>query len=335
MQENNKRHHWLSIKDILDLKQWKKIQDNFSAITGVCLRTVDLQGNAITPPSNEPQICEELTKKSTTINKLCGNCLPTFLGGKAIIDKNLSFNCLPGVHNFLAPLKLNAQDEALGYLIIGPVILVMRKPKEEYLKVAEELGLDSQYLWNSISEIKVVSFQGIQSLVELIKDVGDYTLKSSYQRLLQERELNTSSEIPKIGKLWESLLEVAFQLSGADIGSIMSFDKLHDELTIKVSRGIPEDIVRTAKVKLGDGISGMAAKEGRSLLINEDIDDNRIRPYLNRPSLGSSMILPLKAKNRIVGVMNLGALKTSSARFSLDNLNLMDKLADLASVAIV
>jgi Response regulator containing CheY-like receiver, AAA-type ATPase, and DNA-binding domains len=46
MQENTKKHHWLSIKDIIDLKQWKKIQDNFSAISGVCLRTVDLQGNA-------------------------------------------------------------------------------------------------------------------------------------------------------------------------------------------------------------------------------------------------------------------------------------------------
>lgn len=334
MRGNNKRHHWLGIKDIVDLKQWQKIQDNFAAITGVCLRSVDLQGNAITTPSNEPQACNELTSNSIAIKKICSKCLPTFLGGTSVIDKNLSFTCLPGVHNFLAPLKLNIRDEALGYLIVGPVILVMRRPKEDYLKVAEELELDPDYLWSSILEIKVMSFQGVQSLVELIKDVGEYTLKLSYQKLMQERELSTTLELPKIGRLWEVLLEVAFQVSGADIGSIMSFDKINDELTIKASRGIPDEIVRTAKVKLGDGISGMAAKEGKSLLINDVVEDNRIKPFLNRPSLSSSMILPLKVKNRVVGVMNLGALKTSPARFNLDNLNLMDKLADLASVAI-
>ena len=138
---------------------------------------------------------------------------------------------------------------------------------------------------------------------------------------------------PKFARLLNALLDVAFEISGADIGSIMVYDKVNKELRIHVSRGIADEIVKKARVKLGSGISGIAAKEGEPFLLDEDTTDNRIRPYFNRPYISSSMVIPLKAENRVMGVMNLGALKTSSVRFNKGNINLMSKLADLATVA--
>lgn len=334
MNRNYRNHHWLTIKDVIDIRAWQKIQDNFSAVTGICLRTVDANGKTITSPSNEPRLCGELSPESSLVSKICANCLPTFLGGRGVVDRNLSFQCLPGVHNFIAPLRID-RKEALGYLLIGPVILVMRKPKEDFHQAAEELNLDLDYLWNALVEIKVMSFQGMQSLVELIKDVGEYTLKLAYQNAMRERELVMTLELPKLSRLLNVLLDVAFQISGADIGSIMFIEKGKNELTIKVSKGLPEEIVKNTRVKFGDGIAGMAAKEGRPFLINDQTDDNRIRPYLNRPNLNSAMVLPLRVKNQVLGVMNLAASKSSTtARFNPDNLNLMNKLADLVSVAI-
>jgi hypothetical protein len=69
-------------------------------------------------------------------------------------------------------------------------------------------------------------------------------------------------------------------------------------------------------------------------LINEQAQDSRIKPYLNRPYIGSSMVLPIKTENRVVGVMNLGILKNSVLKFSEETIQAMTKLMDLVNVTI-
>jgi hypothetical protein len=46
------------------------------------------------------------------------------------------------------------------------------------------------------------------------------------------------------------------------------------------------------------------------------------------------MVLPINVGNRLIGVINLGTLKTSAVRFNLENVQLMNKLIDLAIVAL-
>jgi len=329
-EKDNLRGQWLSLKDLIDIKEWQRIQDNFSTITEVSLRTVDSKGNLVTSPSREPRLCRELLQHSAFKNKVCGPCLPTFLGGRAVVDKNLSFICEAGICNFLAPLRV--ENLVFGYLIIGPVILVMRKTKEEYRPAAEELNVDLDDLWSAILEIKVISFQGMQSLVELIRDIGEYTIKLTYHNIM--REVTMVLDSPKLIRLLNVLLDVAFQITQADIGSIMFFDKSKDELTIRASRGLPEEVINNTRVRLGDGIAGIAAKERVSFLIDDSSRDNRIKPYLKRPYISSSMVVPIDTEDGIMGVINLGALKTSSVRFNNANLQLMNKLIDLTTVAL-
>ena len=325
----------LALKDLIDIKAWQKVQDNFSAVTEVGIRTVDPEGNLFTTSSKSPRLCSQLMKNSQKKDEICGVCLPTFLGGKGVVDRNLTFYCeAAGLHNFVAPLRVD-EGKDLGYVILGPIILVMRKTKEEYRKAAEELGINLDDFWSAILEIKVMSFQGIQSLVELIKDVGQYAIALAYKNILKDQGILTlESSNLKLKKLFQILLDVAFEISGADIGSIMFFDKSSDAFTIRVSKGIPEEIAAKTKVKLGDGISGTVAKEGEPVLLDKDTKDNRIKRFLTRPYLSSSMVLPLKSEERVVGVMNLAALQTSPIRFNQENLNLMNRLLDLASIAI-
>ena len=322
----------LSLQDLIDVKNWQKLQDNFSAVTDVAIRTLDPQGNRVTAPSGEPRLCGEFIKDRLIKDKVCGYCRPTFLGGDGVVDKNLSFYCLPGLRNFVIPLKV--QQKTFGYVLLGPVVLVARKPKEEYRKVVEELGLDLEEFWSALLEIKVLSFHGVESLMKLIKDVGEHTLKLSYHNILKEKEVVMVSGSARLSHLLEALLDVAFEITKADVGSIMLYDKVNKELRIQASRGIADDIVRNTRVKLGAGISGIAAKERESFLLDDENKDNRIAPYLNRPSLRSSMVIPFKTEEKIVGVMNLGALNTSSVRFNKDSISLMRKLADLATVAL-
>lgn len=323
----------LSLGDLLDVENWQKIQDNFSAVTGVNLRTVDADCRPFTKPSAEPRLCSQVLKEAQQKEKICGSCLPTFLGGRWIVDKNLSYKCEVGLCNFAAPLKLR-MDRALGYVLAGPVILVKRKPKEEYRGLAEELNIDIENLWGALLEIKVISFHGVESMLELIQDVCEYALSLAYKNLMKQKEVVMAIEPAKLNKIFEALLDVAFEVTNADVGSVMLLDRVNDALTIRASRGITDEIVRNTKVRLGDGISGLAAKEGKSFIIDQDIKDNRIRRYLNRPQITSSMVLSLKSEDKVVGVMNLGVLGSSQVKFSPEKLSLINRLVDLAVLAL-
>jgi ligand-binding sensor protein len=314
----------LDLRDLIGVRDWQKIQDNFSTITNVSLRTLDPEGKPFTKQSNKPQLCS--LKK-----ELCGNCLPTFLGGRGVLNKNFAFACKTGPHNFFTPLKL--MGRVLGYCIIGPVILVMRRSKNEYLEIARELGLeDNETFYDAILEIKTLSFHGAQSLLELIKDIAEYTLKLSHQNLFKEKR--TITALPGLMALLNAMLDVAFEISQADVGSIMLLDEQSDELTIHSARGIAHEIINNTRVKLGERISGIAAKKQEAFLIDEHSNDNRITPYLERPYLSSSMVIPLKIEHQAVGVMNLGTLDSSPARFKRQDLQLMQKLVNFTALAI-
>jgi ligand-binding sensor protein len=323
----------ITLKDIIDIEEWQKIQDNFSTVTGVSLRTVDAEGEPITHPSRITKLCSELLKDPYIQEQICGTCLPTFLGGKAIVDRNLSFFCQAGLCNFVAPLRYESGN-VLGYLVVGPVVLVTRGPKEQYLDTASELNISLDDFWSTFLEIKVISFQGVKSLIELIKELSEYTIRLAYENKLRVQRASMEPDLSKVRKILDSLLDVAFEISKADVGSLMMLDPRQENLTIKSSKGIPEEIANRAKVRLGEGIAGVAAKQGKAYLIDDALDDNRIRPYLSRPYLGSSMVIPLKVEERLLGVMNLGALKTSTVQFNPDSLQLMNKLIGLVTTAI-
>ncbi len=323
----------LSLKDLINLEEWQKIQDNFSGLMDIGIRLVDPEGRFLTSPSRESRLCTQLLEDTGKKEMLCGNCLPAFLGGKGIVDKNLNFICNAGLYNFIVPIKLH-ETKVLGYIMLGPVVLVMRKAKEEYRKIAEELNLELEDFWSALLEIKVASLHGMLSLVELVDDMCEYTVNLAYGKLVKERTVIMGGDTSKLGRILNVLLDVAFEVSQADIGSVMSFDESNKILTIRASKGIPDEIARKVKVKLGEGISGIVAKDGEPFLIDDNFRDNRIKPYLSRSYLSSSMILPIKAEDKVVGVISLGAMKTSPVRFDKSSMQVMNRLVDLVGVAI-
>lgn len=329
---HDSKHEAVSFADLIDLKVWQKIQDNFSNVTKISISTLNPAGEPLCEVTGKPRLCGELIKDFfVTKHHICTLCLPTFLGGKGIVDKNLSFVCIAGLRNFVIPLRLN--HRLLGYVLVGPVSLVRLKPKEHYRQEAEELNLDLEVFWDAISEIKVISFHVAQSLIELIKDVAEYSLHLAYQNKMKESEALKPNLI-RFSKTLNLLLDVAFQISGADIGSIMLIDKAKNEMSLRASKGIPDEIVKNTRVKVGNGIAGLAAQKGKPMIIDDTTVNNRIKPYLKRPVINSAMVIPIKVKNDTWGVINLATLKESPIRFNEDNVAAINKLLDLSTVVL-
>jgi ligand-binding sensor protein len=327
--KEQKKHSEFS--GLIAVKDWQKIQDTFAAIVNIRLRTVGPEGNPLTSASHQSNLCKNIITGTKYEPDICGKCLPTFLGGKAVVDKNLSYICPPGFYNFISPLKID--HKVLAYVVIGPVILVMRRSKDAYRYLAEELGIDLDVLWKGISEIRVISFHRIQSIVELIRKVGEYILQMAYDNMMMGKDVFVKAN-ESFKQVLDILLEVAIQVSGADMGSIMFLEKGGEELTIRASKNLPERVVSETRVKVGQGICGTAVKEDRPMLIDDKISDNRIKSYLSRPYLKSSMVLPIKIDDKVFGVMNLGALEVSSVRFNLDNIDSMNRIIDFTTDAL-
>lgn len=110
----------------------------------------------------------------------------------------------------------------------------------------------------------------------------------------------------------EMFVEFISELLEVNICSIMLADELTGELTIASSRGLDDEIIKRTRIKFGDSIAGWVALEGKPLLIEDIESDPRfgrrnIAPY-NTKSLLS---LPLKTKDKVIGVLNLNNKKTA------------------------
>lgn len=316
----------------MGIDAWQEIQNNFSAVTQIPMRTVDLSGQPLTKFSEAPQFCTEYLSKSPLLIKECTNCLPSFLGGKEKADQNLSYTCLFGLRNFVATLSIDAQTP-LAHVIIGPVVLISYKPKSEYVKIAQDLNLNLNDLYNAITDVKLFSFNSMLSVVELIEDVGNYLIRAAYKDIAIQLE-TTSVNLDRLNRLLKVFLDVAFQVTKADAGSIMLLDKAKEELSIFTSKGIDDAIIKNARIKFGEGISGTVAKERTPILINDHISNNRIRSYLARPNLRTSMVLPIKLKEDVLGVINLSTRQGSPIAFNANDLKIMDRLVDLVGIAL-
>jgi putative methionine-R-sulfoxide reductase with GAF domain len=336
MDEKNKKAGKLSLEDLIDIAKWQKIQDIFSTVTDIGLRTIDTKGELITTPSGESRLCTDFIQVSNLQHDTCKTCLPAFLGGHAVLEKNLSFICPTGFHHFIAPLAI-APENIQGYVILGPVILVSRKSKEQYVKIAEDLEIDPEAFWSAVLEIKVLSFYRVQTIINLIKDTGAYILRMALEKSSMSKEIKAvlSESSSRLCGLLDKFLGLAVQVSGADIGSIMMLNHDSNELAICAAKGLDYEVVQNTHVKLGEGISGTAARDNASFLIDDVRSaDNRIKRYLNRPHIKSSMVLPIRTEDQTLGVMNLGTLASSPLRFSSDDVHAMSELIGLATLAL-
>jgi len=322
--------------DIVNLAKWQSIQDHFSQVLRVNLRLVDEAGAFITKPSMNLGLCDEIMRHSTKEPYLC-NCHREILN-KNDKDWKEEHICPADVHRFFIPLQ--TKQETLATLIVGPVILGKRKEDSWYNELAQRLGVDSSEFLNAIREIRVFSFNGIKSVIELLHDIGNYICELGYQNItLQELIPGMPAVFSRVhdfyvDKLLDALLEVSFNFTGADRGSIMLFDKSQKELYVKISRGLKQEIIAKARSKVGEGIAGIIAQEDKPFFINEKITDERIRSQLKNPQIKHSIGIPIKVNNKTLGVLNLGTSKDGSDKFTSESIETVDRLRQLVETTL-
>jgi diguanylate cyclase (GGDEF)-like protein len=140
--------------------------------------------------------------------------------------------------------------------------------------------------------------------------------------------------ITNLDEVSQRILEQAAELLDVDHASLMLTDPEGQVLKVKAARGARADTVGKVEVPLGEGISGWVAREGRPLLI-EDVRRHPMGRRAAREDADSNSLLcvPLKIKDRVLGVLNVNN-KRNGQPFTSSDLKVLQSLSHLAAIAI-
>lgn len=121
------------------------------------------------------------------------------------------------------------------------------------------------------------------------------------------------------------------ELLGLSICSIMIRDKPTAALIIKGAKGLSDEIVRRTRIDVGDQNAGWVAASGKPLLI-EDIEQDLHLSRTNIPQYNTKSLLsvPLKVKDKVIGVLNLNNKKSAEV-FTTRDLYITQVISDRIS----
>ena len=146
-------------------------------------------------------------------------------------------------------------------------------------------------------------------------------------------ELNVAmSAATDVEELASFIIDKIIEIFKVKRASFMLVDEETGQLAIKASKGL-DPVVKETIMKAGDPFSGWVVKEGNPLLV-KDVDSefpDLARERLGRYNSKSFLILPIKIKDRTVGIINITD-KQEQQTFSEDDLQVLSLFIYLISV---
>lgn len=124
--------------------------------------------------------------------------------------------------------------------------------------------------------------------------------------------------------------EVVRKVIDYHIFSILLLNEKTQELRIRFQVGYPQELAERVRVKVGEGVTGLAAQRREALLIP---DVTKEANYIGLvPGVCSELAVPLIVKNRVIGVLNIETVQTNY--FSEDHKRLLTLIASRMAVGI-
>ncbi len=140
------------------------------------------------------------------------------------------------------------------------------------------------------------------------------------------RALTSSLDLPTV---LHSILEQMDRYFQPESWSLLMVDERTRELSYTLARGISADELASIRIPLGAGISGWVALHGEPLIV---ADDGGPAPLTARDQEHSAICLPLRSRDRTLGVLQVTHLNPQS--LSDEAITFLYILCDYAAIAI-
>jgi diguanylate cyclase (GGDEF)-like protein/PAS domain S-box-containing protein len=250
--------------------------------------------------------------------------------------------------------------EILGYDVLGLNLIeeLYSQPKEgeSFLEKMKETGFlrdyeieykrkdgtavilstTSNYIWNDKGDI--IGIEGV------VHDITEKT-KLEEELLIEKQKLEQIlgfdekiGSIRKFDALIDYIVDKTCNILEAQRCSLMLLDEVAQELCIQGAKGLNDEIIKKTRIKYGEPIAGIVAKEQHPLLITNIEYDQRFK-RANRPTYSgrSFMIAPIRLEDKLIGVINVADRRSKSNRevpFNEISLKILCAIAREVAVAI-
>jgi len=206
--------------------------------------------------------------------------------------------------------------------------------------VGENNGGERRYLQIVVSPL--FSRNGeITQVVELSEDITKN--KEQENRILETnralRALNaiavTVSESLSLDYVLNTAIDWVMETTRVEIGGILLLDGKTQTLSYRASRGLSQQYLKSASdVPMGEGVSGLVALEGIPMIAVDALREPRIsgRRLVAEEGIRGLLAVPLKSKERVVGVLIIGSHAPHT--FSPQEVQLLTALGHQLGIAI-
>ncbi len=159
----------------------------------------------------------------------------------------------------------------------------------------------------------------------------EYSLKELQEKIKRLKLIQyittAMNETTDTQELLNLIMDKSIELTGADSGSIMIRDPNSRELRYEIYRNLDENMVRSHKIKIGEGLTGTVFQDGVARLVN---DVNMDPVYITvRKDILSELAVPLSVHGAIIGVVNVDSTRRNA--FTEDDLELLQTLSNQAA----
>ena len=180
----------------------------------------------------------------------------------------------------------------------------------------------------------------VSAIAELRRDVTAQRELES-QMLKRHHQLLALSHISSaVRGLWDLnailriTLDNVLEILNGVTGGILLLDEKTETLKYRMHRGLSDRYAEQIEVKIGKGIAGKVAKSGEAILLEDISKDQRTAhpSLINVEGLKGFISVPLKAKDKVVGVMNIASHQ--AGKFGADDVSLLNSIGDYIGTAI-
>jgi len=148
---------------------------------------------------------------------------------------------------------------------------------------------------------------------------------------LEEISMLVSSDCD-INTVLNNLLEKVCSSLAMDVSSIYVMED--NKLVLRATKGLKKELIGKLKLNIGEGITGTAAKEKKTVIVEDISLDKRSKKIkeVNEETIKAMLACPIMFEDSVLGVINM---KTSTRRiFEEDEILFISIVSNILSIAL-